>query len=280
MDQGAKGDAMTAIVDDTLAVASNRTDLPSWGTVRAGMALSFFGTLLTLLGPILFVVILRALSRETTPSVLVLLLLVCSVLALFVGVTLYAAGACMLSAAPPGTGVRGWGVAVCFLAPVSLLLVLTLLLAGTVSLATEHERHRLQLKEEIALLDGRTRPDVKLPEAAFSMDELKLMVAGFEGLCLLTLICHLLGLRGVARHFGRRGLGVAAGCFLLLSLCLIGGVNVQALRDLKDLPVEKAQEALQKLGLLFIGGLVFLKLWFLVLVGLVRRAVTEGMTRS
>ncbi len=266
---------MSAIAEEeTVAAGAQRPDVLAWGSVRAGLSLTFLGVLLTLLCPLVFAVIVWALADEKRPSVLALVALGSSVLGLFAGMVLFIAGAGMGCAAPRESGARGWGVGACVCGPLTLVILVLLGMIGLDRL-NQHfaEEQRLRQEAELALRPDVKRETISLPVTAFNDGEQQAIVCSFQGMCWLTLACHLLTLRASMASFGRRGLRMGVTCFLLFSLLYLGGVNVLSREREWD------EGRLKMLGGLLLGGFVVLQVWYLALAGLARAALTAGLRK-
>jgi hypothetical protein len=254
-----------------------RPDLLGWGTVRAGLGVSFFGTLLTLLCPILIFFVGWTLRGQQHPSVLHAVALITFTLGWLGGGMLFITGVCMGAAAPPGSGTRGWSICACFVGPISVValgLLAVLLTVADIRLDMENERAAHEV-DRILLPQEAKRPLPGMPDAVFGPKETKIIVLVFEGVFLLTLLFHLLALRGIASAFHRSNLSVAVICFMLSSIAWVSGLNVLGLRE-----EELSPRKLQQLILLLLAGLGVLKLWYLVMAALVRRAIGEGLLQG
>ncbi len=254
-----------------------RADVLGWGTIRAGLALSFFGTLLTLLSPLLLTVVGLLVQEGGTVSVLTAVVIGCGVMGGLTGIVLFVVGACMGCAAPRGSGGRGWGVGACLFGPITLVLLVLLALVGydfAINVLEELEMERLQAAAETraAIEGGEVQAaDVsKNWKPAFDHGERQGIALTFGGAALLTLICHLMTMRAAAARFGRRDLGLGVVCFLLFTVVYLVGLGVIGFR----------QQNVSELNLIVgagIGGFVLLQVWFLVLTAIVRRAISHGL---
>src|SRR5687767_7823527 len=111
----------------------SRRDLLRWGTVRAGLAINFGGTLLMFFGLAIIGVILflnQGLIKPGIP-VLSLLFLVLSGYAILAGTVMLILGGCMTSAAPSGTSAKGWGLMTMVFSLLCMVLVILSIIAYT-----------------------------------------------------------------------------------------------------------------------------------------------------
>src|SRR5262245_42288540 len=109
----------------------DRSDLLGWGTVRASLALTFFGCLLFFMSFLLLGVLLATQEQEIRKvPVLMVVAGVLSSLGVLAGLILIFTGVCMTMAAPRSSGARLWGVLATVCAIVFVVLVIVLVLAG------------------------------------------------------------------------------------------------------------------------------------------------------
>jgi hypothetical protein len=241
----------------------NRTDLLAWGTVRTGLGLTFFGTLLTALCVgVLVVVALTNQPDVRKVPVLMLVIGTLSLLGVLAGLVLALGGACLTSAAPSGSGARGWGMAATVFAVASLVLGVVL---GLVLLDAE-ARHNAEARNVLA--DSLKPP----PDPPFSPEEQQMMKFGFQGTLGMAFLCYLLSLRRVASALKRRGLALGVVCYLLFCLACLAGVNVLVYG-----PRVPALENPELLVRVLLGGVALLFVWGLTTVALVRGSITRGI---
>jgi hypothetical protein len=254
-----------------------RPGLLGWGTVRAGLGVSFFGTLLAILCPILIFITSLTLKPHQDPTVLQLVALLTFPLGWVGGGMLFVTGICMGAAAPRGSGIRGWSLSACFLGVLSVvILVLVFVVFSIEVLRYGEEMGRGNQEAAQALQPPETKKSLPpLPIPVFESGEKKIIVLVFEVVCLLTLLCHLLALRGIASYFQRSSLSVAVICFMLSSIMWVAGLNVIGLRE-----EELSARTLESVIMLLLGGLAVLQLWYLALAALVRRAIGEGLLQG
>ena len=265
---------MSATVHDQPGSAVQGSGLLGWGTVRAGLGVSFFGTLLAILSPMLLFVVNWTMEGQEKPTVLQLVALGSCLLGWLAGGVLFIAGVCMGAAAPAESGVRGWSIGACLLGPLSVVMLVLLGLIGSSELIRLGLNKAREMRE-----DSPFKPDLPvkddLPAASapvFTADEAKAIVLTFEGVCLLTLLCHLLALRRVASSFQRLGLSIGVACFMLCSILWVAGLNTIGLKEER-----LTASTLENLGLLFLVGVAVLQVWYLALAAMVRRAISEGL---
>src|SRR5207248_8152092 len=98
---------MSATVQAEPSTTTSRRGLLGWGTVRAGLGVSFFGTLLAILCPVLIFIVSLTLKPHQPPTVLQLVALLIFPLGWVGGGMLFVTGVCMGAAAPRGSGIRG-----------------------------------------------------------------------------------------------------------------------------------------------------------------------------
>jgi hypothetical protein len=246
-----------------------RADLLAWGTVRAGLALTFVGSLLAFISLfVLAAVMLSVRARLQGGAALPVLVLMCASLGWVAGLILVVSGACMTSAAPQNSGAKGWGIGTCIFALLTLVLFAVVVLVG-INVIEQREK---QEKENNLILLG--EPRLGPAREPFSPQEARLIVYGFEGTWLLGVICYWLCLRAIASHFRREGLAVGVLVYLIVNVLFTVGVNVMFH---SDKPPVANLDQLQTLAWVILVGFVVLAVWGIVLVGVVRAALTEGL---
>jgi hypothetical protein len=248
--------------------------LLGWGTVRAGLGVSFFGTLLAILCPILIFVVFLTVKENQPPSVLQIVAFPLFVLGWVGGGMLYITGICMGAAAPRGSTIRSWSLGACFLGALSVVMLVLLGVAFSIKVV-EYGGEMFRGNQEAAhALGGQGGHQPLSPQAkpVFEPGEAKIIILVFEAVCLLTLLCHLLALRGIASYFHRSSLSLAVICFMLSSIMWVAGLNVIGLRE-----EELSARTLELLVMVLLGGLAILQLWYLALAAMVRRAIGDGL---
>jgi hypothetical protein len=248
-----------------------REDLLAWGTVRAGLALTFIGSLLAFISFfVLIAVMLSVQARLQGGGALPVLVVMYASLGWVAGIILCFSGACMSSAAPQNSGAKGWGIGTCIFSLLSLALFAVVVLVA-INVIEQREKQEKE-KNLIVLGDPRLTP----PREPFSPQEARLIGYGFQGTWHLGVICYVLFLRAIASHFRRDGLAVGVVVYLIVYVLFMAGVNVLAH---SDKPPVANLEQLQTLAWVIAGGIVILAVWGIVLVGVVRAALTEGLVR-
>jgi hypothetical protein len=256
---------MQPTYDDRLDPVS-RQDLLAWGTVRSGLALTFIGSLLAFISLfVLVAVMLTVQARLQGGAALPVLVLMYASLGMVAGLILGISGACMTSAAPQNSGAKGWGIGTCIFALLTLALF-----AVVVVVAINVIEERDKDKKGILFADPRLTP----PREPFSPQEARLIGYGFEGTYLLGVICYWLCLRAIASHFRRDGLAVGVVVYLIVYVLFTVGVNVLLHTDKP--PVENLEQ-MKNLVWIILGGFVLLTIWGIVLIGVVRGALTQGV---
>src|SRR5256885_7171012 len=134
---------MSATVQAEPSTTTPRADLLGWGTVRAGLGVSFFGTLLAILCPILIFIVSLTLKPAEPPTVLQLVALYTFPLGWVGGGMLFITGICMGAAAPRASGIRGWSLGACFLGVLSVVVLVLVFVVFSIAV--------LQYGEEIVI---------------------------------------------------------------------------------------------------------------------------------
>lgn len=242
-----------------------REDLLAWGTVRAALALAFVGGLLTFIS--IFVIVAVTVSTggqlQGRQALTAFVQMGCG-LGLITGFVLAVAGACMMCAAPPEAGVKGWGIGTCVFVAIGLVLVSVLVIAKV-----NAEGPRLGPDFFAGGNPGRAA------NAPFGQQEAIVLGYASQGAYLLGVGCFLLCLRAIAQHFGRPGLAIGVVAYLLVYFLYAIGLNVLTH---VQLGVPNANQA-ELMMWIILGGGVMLGVWGIVLVGVVRSALTTGMLR-
>ena len=266
---------MSATMHEEPMIAVRRTEVLNWGTVRAGLGISFFGTLLAIISPVLLAFIGWTMRDQTDPSVMQVVFFLCALIGWLAGGILFITGACMGAAAPAESGVRGWSIGVCFLGPLSVIMLVLLATIGAIELKREGEKRARETLEGARAINPDLEAKTPLPELSqspFGPKETRAIVVGFEAVCLLALLCHLLALRAVASSFQRSSLSIAVACFMMSSVVWVAGVNFAWLRE-----DQMSEDTIRLLVLLVGAGLIILQLWYLALAAMVRGAIGEGL---
>lgn len=239
----------------------------AWGSVRAGLGQTVVGAIISSLSLLVFYVInITAVEGGGTSALPVTVGLACGVIAV-VGIIVALAGMFLGCAAPADSGARGWAFAT------STLLVLVCVL-GAVFFVGFRELQKRERAVEQTLLVG-AQPHLGAP--AWTPDEVQRVLYFACGAFVLAVVCYLLFLRAVAAFFHRNGLALGVVCYLVFLLLSLAGllVLVTGALDPGALPVGGTY-----LPYLFIAVGVTLGVWGVVLVGMVRGAVTQGMLQS
>lgn len=235
-----------------------RFDLLGWGTVRAGLALTLVGGILACLGLAIILLLVLSDTSATMSRGNSALDAVARELLLFLtllGASMHLCGIFMGSAAPADSGSKGAAIACCAALSLTLLLVLV---------------NRLVMMEQRHSFDPMSGRIVR-PSTAFGEGEQKALEYAQLFMSLIAGVCYCLFLRGVARFFKRDGL--AAGILAFLLIGLVYGIGVTVYRLSEEIITEPMRWVL-------LGSMVALLVWFFVLVGLVRGAITRGLLRA
>lgn len=236
--------------------------LLGWGTVRAALALTFFGGLLFVLSGALLAVIVATTDRQNV------LVQVVSVLSLFghaASLTLIYAGVCMTTAAPRASGARGWGMLATAFATAFVVLSVILGLSGLHSLA-----RNITIDPE------------QLPRApTFTDQELAVMGLAWMAVLGLGIACYLLSLRAMAASFRQTGVALSVVCFLLFVVVGFVGFNVVVYQQVQQLGpnLDELRSRAELMGTMVLGGLTVLGLWGLATTAMVRAGIGRGMVQ-
>jgi uncharacterized membrane protein YidH (DUF202 family) len=253
---------------------SGRIDSLGWGTVRAGLALVVFGTMLASIS--LFLVILVAASTQGVRggwgSGLELVPMMGG-LASMTGVVLAVAGMCMGSAAPSPSGARGYGVAVCI--GLGLFSVLGVINVGQWSVEQREAQRRLETERLEAMRWGRMTRDESL-DSSRPTKQIQVVSYLALGVAIGVTICYLLFLSATARALGRHALARGVRIYLVVHICFSLVVLIMTWASPNTGFLGEREYILW--GIL--GGGVALTPWYLLLVGMVRGAVTRRILQS
>jgi hypothetical protein len=256
----------------------SRPDLLAWGTVRSGLAVTFAGGLMVFLSAgVLFVVDIASKGNLHGASMLTILIAVLSGLGVCAGMVLALVGACMGSAAPQESAVRSWGYASCAFAVLTVAAFVVL----AVAILDQQQIEFLRAQQDTpADLLGNARepaPPKVDHQPALGPEEITMVGYVLQGVFVLGACCYFLSLHALARHFRRDGLAVGVVCYLLFFLLFVAGMNVLAHTRAQGADdVERTKVA----AWLVLGGTGILGAWGLVLVGMVRGTLTEGLLRG
>jgi hypothetical protein len=239
----------------------------AWGTVRAALALTFAGMILFLCSGLLIFAIVVSAASKWEASEFSLILLGLSSLGLLGGAFLICIGMSM-SIAAPEVGARGWGIGVCICIALSLALVLPGLV---MSLQAQAKRERG------SGIPAQERPRTSQPSTSAATGP-GLLTYALWSVASIGGVFYVLFLSSVARCFGRRRL--SEGLLIYLGFSLVGmGLPLLLFRGASPLVALATTEG-QVLIWILGGYLVFLWVWFLLLVALVRGAITDGLLKS
>jgi hypothetical protein len=218
-------------------------------------------------------------QSEGGASMLALLVFFGSLCGMFAGMVLAVVGGCMGSAAPRDSKVRGWGIATCVFAVPALALTVVLLLGAFDAVLTEMVRQDREARIGNPLGDDAEAP--KERTAAFTPDELRTCAYVLEAVGVLGVGCYLLCLQSIARHFKREGLAVGVICYLMFFLLFVAGLNVLAITRPGE-PQEGAAslDRIKMASWVFLACVGILGAWGLVVVGMVRGVMTQGLLRG
>jgi hypothetical protein len=263
-----------------------------WGTVRAGLALTVFGAILFFACVFVLLAVWittgenpLTTARVTEPAaigpqtaeptgtnVLTVVVTILSQIGLPAALVLAMAGAFMGCAAPERSGVRG--LAISF----SALLALAIVLAIVLAIAVAEKRHA----DEENLRRFSSYPSVSAGPAkavtpTFGPDEIRIVLFALCAAVILSQLFYMLFLRKAALYFDRDSLALGVVCYIAFFLLYCGGVFLVA-TDAVEVRIRPAGGE----GPLwvFLGAWVTLCVWGVVLVGLVRGAVTRGILKS
>jgi hypothetical protein len=243
--------------------------LMGWCTVRAGLGLTFYGTLLFCLCVLLLGVVGITAEGQQSTSALAVVAVVLSAAGLFAAVALAIAGGCMTCAAPGKSGAKGWAWGVCAFLVASLVL-------GAVTLVTRADALRVEQENTARIFRGESTL-----ESVWGEGETQALRHAFYASVALCNICYLLFLRRVAASFRRRLLALGIACFLGLFILSVASFVVLTHEEIR-LPVElpfvlPSGEVLLKM---ILAGVAALGACYVVLIGRARRAVTRGILKS
>jgi hypothetical protein len=246
-----------------------------WGTVRSGLALTFFGILLWVVSVFVLVVLgfsyLKGLAAGekivvVPPDGLAAVVFVLALIGMTVSAVLIPTGMMMSAAAPSGTGAKGWGLATAVF--LVALLVMTVVM-GVAASDFVFRQWKPTPAPDLAKLDAPQTP----PERAFSDREMQIIALTTVGVELLAGLSYLLFLRAVASYFRRGFLAFTAVLLLLACVGLPAGLVAMGMNKPQPLSEDDAR-FLFTIGL---GGVAGLSLWFTLLVAQVRGAITRGL---
>jgi hypothetical protein len=251
--------------------------LLAWGTVRAGLALVVIGSILLMVGAGILVIKqltelagIPAVRRPPTTALEAIAEMFVGA-AIVVGGVMSLVGGCMGAAAPGDSGAKGPAIAFC--GAVGVLFVL----AGVLVIASaEAVRPNVPRGFDARGFNPRVNPWEE-PKAPWSPDEIKTILYAYALMSVLAVACYCLHLRGVARFFNRDALAAGILAYLLIFVLFCCGLVVFAVTQTPG-GINPARAEL--MIWLPLGGIVALSVWFIVLAGLVRGAVTRGLLRA
>lgn len=255
-----------------------------WGTVRAGLALTVVGSILFFACAFVLFTVKGVAVPQAVPSVehaqrgglvgeraetnaLTVVVGFLGSLGLVAALVLVLAGMCMGCAAPEDSGARGWAIGVSALLALSIVLTVVLAVAAT-------EIHRAQVENLDRVMSGRP-PVPTVP--TWGPYEVRLLLYGLCAAAVAAAVFYLLFLRGVARHFHRDSLALGVGCFLAFFGLFCAGVLLLATQTVE---VKLRPAGGESMLWVVLGALATVSVWFVVLVGMVRGAVTRGILKS
>ncbi len=243
--------------------------LMAWGTVRAGLGLTFYGMLLFCLCALLLYVVGATAEGQQGTSALAVVAVFLSVAGLFAAVALAVAGGCMSCAAPGKSGAKGWAWGVCAFLVTSLVL-------GAINLVTRADSLRLEHENTTHLLRGEATAG-----SVWGQEETRALRHAFYASVALCNVCYLFFLYRVARSFRRKALSLGVVGFLGLVVLFVTGIIVLSHEEVR-LPVELpfALPSGELLVKLVLAGVALLGACYVLLIGRARRAVTRGILKS
>ncbi|MBI1915233.1 MAG: hypothetical protein HYS12_10920 [Planctomycetes bacterium] len=248
---------------------ASRSALMAWGTVRAGLGLTFYGILLFCLCVLLLGVVGVTAEGQQSTSALAVVAVFLSTLGLFAAVALALAGGCMSCAAPGKSGAKGWAWGVCAFLVASLVL-------GTVILVTRADSLRLDQENTGRIFRGESTLS-----SVWGAGETQALRHAFYASMALCNICYLLFLRRVAHSFRRRALALGIVGFLGLLVLFVASLVVLTHEEI-PLPVTlpATLPSGEQLLKMILAGVAILGACYVVLIGRARRAVTRGILKS
>jgi hypothetical protein len=245
--------------------SSTPSTVLAWGTVRAGLGLTFFGALLFCLCVLLLYVIGITVDTRRGTSALAVVAAFLSVGGLGVAACLALVGGCLGCAAPRSSGARGWALGVCAFLAASVVL-------GVVNLVAGIDHRRVEEENTVRILRGDP-----LAVSSWGAEESLSLRYGFYAAVALGLVCYLFFLFRVANSFRRRFLSAGVVLFLLVAgLFASGLVAVNSEAFLLPFEIPAGEEFLK----LVLGGVAALAGCYVLLVGLTRHAITRGLLRA
>ncbi|HKB39952.1 MAG TPA: hypothetical protein VKD72_26185 [Gemmataceae bacterium] len=243
--------------------------LLAWGTVRAGLGLTFYGMLLFCLCALLLYVVGVTAEGQQGTSALAVVAVFLSVAGLFAAVALAVAGGCMSCAAPGKSGAKGWAWGVCAFLVASLVL-------GAINLVTRTDSLRLEHENTARILRGEGTVG-----SVWGEEETRILQHAFYASVALCNVCYLFFLYRVARSFRRKALSLGVVSLLALVVLFVAAIIVLSHEEIR-LPVELpfALPSGELLVKLVLASVTALGACYVLLIGRARRAVTRGILKS
>jgi hypothetical protein len=241
----------------------------AWGTVRAGLGLTFYGMLLFCLCVLLLGVVGLTAEGQQSTSALAVVAVFLSAVGLFAAVALAVAGGCMSCAAPGKSGAKGWAWGVCAFLVASLVL-------GAVTLVTRADSLRLEQENIGRIFRGEPALD-----SVWGAGETQVLRHAFYASLALCNLCYLLFLRRVASSFRRKALALGIVGFLGLLLVFVTSLVVLTHEEIRlPFPLPFVLPSGEMFLKMILAAVAALGTGYVVLIGRARRAITRGILKS